>query len=643
MYDNVVLTNALLTIYKPVPRNVWIPNLKIIHKNLSRRTSIFRKSAKAKPRTFQNLFRNWTLKREVMASKYLLVASIDFGTTFSGWAFSFKHEFERDPLKVFAKQWTGEHVSLKAPTCALIRPDGRSMEAFGYEAENRYAELAIENCHHSWFYFKRFKMLLFDKMELHRDTVIEDALGKKLTAKTVFSLCIRFLREDAMKTMNQRFTGAELKDEEVLWVLTVPAIWNDPSKQFMREAAEEAGINGSDLLIALEPESASLYCRHLPAEMCRGTSVSVSTFKPGTKYMVLDAGGGTVDITVHEVLANGGLRELHKASGGAWGGTKVDEAYEKFLDEVTGGKGVLKQFKEKHMENYVDLIRDFEIKKRDISTTGKSNFRLPSTLTELIKEITGKTIKETILQSVYKESVSFIGDKLRVEAKIAMKFFDIPIDSIIAHVSSLIQKPTVSGCSVIVMVGGFSESTLLQDRIRSKFSTMDVITPNEAGTVVLKGAVIFGHNPGAIAQRVLKITYGQEITHAFKEECLREHPEADRERDDNGEMRCFNIIDIHARAGQAVTDGQEQPEQVYTPLYDDQAELECSILTSEIDNPKYVTDCHEIGKWCFPIPDTSLGRSREFGVTFMFGGTEVVVKVVDKVSKVEKKIHLDCL
>ncbi|WAQ95250.1 HS12A-like protein, partial [Mya arenaria] len=406
---------------------------------------------------------------KVMASKYLLVASIDFGTTFSGWAFSFKHEFERDPLKVFAKQWTGEHVSLKAPTCALIRPDGRSMEAFGYEAENRYAELAIENCHHSWFYFKRFKMLL--------DTVIEDALGKKLTAKTVFSLC------------------------------------------------------------------------------------------------------GTVDITVHEVLANGGLRELHKASGGAWGGTKVDEAYEKFLDEVTG---------------------------------------------------------------VYKESVSFIGDKLRVEAKIAMKFFDIPIDSIIAHVSSLIQKPTVSGCSVIVMVGGFSESTLLQDRIRSKFSTMDVITPNEAGTVVLKGAVIFGHNPGAIAQRVLKITYGQEITHAFKEECLREHPEADRERDDNGEMRCFNIIDIHARAGQAVTDGQEQPEQVYTPLYDDQAELECSILTSEIDNPKYVTDCHEIGKWCFPIPDTSLGRSREFGVTFMFGGTEVVVKVVDKVSKVEKKIHLDC-
>ncbi|WAQ95287.1 HS12A-like protein, partial [Mya arenaria] len=429
-----------------------------------------------------------------------------------------------------------------APTCALIRPDGQSLEAFGYDAEDRYTELASEDKHRPWYFFKRFKMMLFDKMELHRGTEIEDVLGKKLTAKT-------------------------------------------------------AGILRCGLLIALEPESASIYCRHLPAEMCRGTSVSVTTFEPGTKYMVLDA----------------------------------------------GGKDVLKQFKEKHMENYVDLIRDFEIKKRDISTTGKSNFRLPSALLDLVKEITGKTIKETIVQSVYKESVSFIGDKLRVESKIAMKFFDVSIDSIIAHVSSLIQKPTVSGCSVIVMVGGFSESTLLQDRIRSKFSTMDVISPNEAGTVVLKGAVIFGHNPGAIAQRVLKITYGQEMTHVTKDECIHDHPEADRERDDNGQMRCLNLVDIHARAGQAVTEGQEQPEQVYTPVYDDQTELECSILTSDIGNPIYATDCQEIGKWSFPITDTSLGRKREFGVTFMFGGTEVVVKVVDKVSKAERKIHLDCL
>jgi hypothetical protein len=35
-------------------------------------------------------------------------------------------------------------------------------------------------------------------------------------------------------------------------------------------------------------------------------------------------------------LRNGNLKELHKASGGAWGGTKVDEAFEAFLSEIIG-------------------------------------------------------------------------------------------------------------------------------------------------------------------------------------------------------------------------------------------------------------------------------------------------------------------
>ena len=35
----------------------------------------------------------------------LLVAAIDFGTTFSGWAFLFKHEYNKDPSMVTCKTW----------------------------------------------------------------------------------------------------------------------------------------------------------------------------------------------------------------------------------------------------------------------------------------------------------------------------------------------------------------------------------------------------------------------------------------------------------------------------------------------------------------------------------------------------------
>jgi hypothetical protein len=52
---------------------------------------------------------------------------------------------------------------LKAPTTVLIKPDGHTVEAFGYEAEDRYAELADVGEHKTYYYFQRFKMMLFDK------------------------------------------------------------------------------------------------------------------------------------------------------------------------------------------------------------------------------------------------------------------------------------------------------------------------------------------------------------------------------------------------------------------------------------------------------------------------------------------------
>lgn len=42
-------------------------------------------------------------------------------------------------------------------------------------------------------------------------------------------------------------------------------------------------------------------------------------YNSGTRYIVVDCGGGTVDITVHELDSSGKLAELHKATGGPYG------------------------------------------------------------------------------------------------------------------------------------------------------------------------------------------------------------------------------------------------------------------------------------------------------------------------------------
>jgi hypothetical protein len=94
------------------------------------------------------------------------------------------------------------------------------------------------------------------------------------------------------------------------------------------------------------------------------------------------------------------------------------------------------------------------------------------------------------------------------------------------------------------------------------------------------------------------------------------------------------LFDIHVKAGQPVKLNEEQPEKILKPITDNQPNIGLEIYSSSSTDPHLTTEdgCSLIGKLTIPIPDTSSGRKHEFGIIFIFGGTEIVVKVVDKES-----------
>lgn len=103
--------------------------------------------------------------QEVATNIRLQVAAIDFGTTYSGYAFSFRSDFLENPLKIHTNKWHSSSsgsslVSMKAPSCVLFSPE-KTFHSFGYEAEDHYMELSREEHHKHWYFFKRFKMLLY--------------------------------------------------------------------------------------------------------------------------------------------------------------------------------------------------------------------------------------------------------------------------------------------------------------------------------------------------------------------------------------------------------------------------------------------------------------------------------------------------
>lgn len=70
-----------------------------------------------------------------------------------------------------------------------------------------------------------------------RETLLEDDKAKTMEAMKVFSSAIGYLKDHMLTTCKKQLTNIEQSD--IMWVLTVPAIWTDSSKQFIGEAAEK--------------------------------------------------------------------------------------------------------------------------------------------------------------------------------------------------------------------------------------------------------------------------------------------------------------------------------------------------------------------------------------------------------------------
>ncbi|XP_052076865.1 heat shock 70 kDa protein 12B-like [Mytilus californianus] len=577
-----------------------------------------------------------------VVSEPLLVAAIDFGTTFSGYAFQTLRDFKEDPLRIHGFSWTtgsNAGLSLKTPTCVLFDP-AQNFYSFGVEAEDKYTELAQEEDHANWYYFRRFKMNLYKSQDIPRDLMLEDDKGKLLPAMKVISESIKFMREHLMRTLGKKGQDV-IRPSEIHWVLTVPAIWSDAAKQFMREAAVKGGIPNSQLMLALEPESASIYCKHIPSErmVCGGKS-TLDAFSPGTKYLILDAGGGTIDITVQEVQTDGTIKQLYMANGGDWGGTKVDEAFEEFLVDLLGAPAI-SRFREDDKAGHLDLLREFEIKKRSIKpdSLAKVTFKVPISLKEAHEKETGKDLKESMSRS--SKRVAWVGDKLRMEADSARELFKSPCDYITTHLEEIFGDPKVRGTNIILMVGGFSDSPMLRDAVESAFPEKIIIIPDEAGLAVLKGAVQFGFEPRIISSRICKATYGVKTNSPFKEGV---DPE-DKKVIEEGDVLCSDRFSRHVEIGQPAGIDEEFKEQVYVPCRSNQTAMRVEIWTSLHKNPRYTTDpgCMYHGELNVQMPDTTGGKNREVGVKMIFGRTELQVRAVNKTTGDETKAEFDFL
>lgn len=578
--------------------------------------------------------------------EFEVVAAIDFGTTYSGYAYSMTDDYKKDKLNISSAQWkSATMISPKTPTSVLLNSD-KALVAFGYDAESEYTLLAEKNEHENYYYFRRFKMELFNEIrdsKLTLKTTIRDINDKRLPAIDVFAHAIRYLQQHLLDYLNSR--GMETIDQQKIhWVLTIPAIWDDPAKQFMREAAKRANIPSENLTMALEPEAASIYCKHLSLEKGEDQK-SFSVFQEGSRYLVLDAGGGTVDITIHEIQKDGKIRELELASGGPWGGTYVDKAFYRVLSEILGPEE-FETYQREHALDIMEIYREFELQKRflepgceqgDQKTSSRNiTIKMPVTLKNYCKKTHNKDIQVVTSEASCGEGFTWNLDKLRISSKRLSDMFSEVCDDIVNHVRKLLKSPKAKGTKTILMVGGFSESQFLQGKIGKSFPDLDVIVPNEAGLAVLKGAVLFGHEPNEISVRVARLTYGVCTCEEFDTE---RHPLSKRKIMNNRQY-CEDIFSKHVQKGDVLEKEENKEGRPYVPLHPGQNSIVFNIYTSTEDDPQFIDDCscNYLGTLEIDLSKLSRGSRKSVRVKFLFGGTEI--KVVGKIEDTNEEVEV---
>ncbi|XP_053379631.1 heat shock 70 kDa protein 12A-like [Mercenaria mercenaria] len=411
-----------------------------------------------------------------LKTHHLAVAAIDFGTAFTGFAYSFLDK----PGQIITSKWDGDNVRTateKAPTCVLLSPDKRFV-AFGYEAEERYSTLMLEDKANGGtsnakehYFFERFKMMLYKTKKLRLDTKLSDAHGKELPAVEVFAIVISHLKEKIIEKVGNASSG--FQEDDILWVITVPAIWSDSAKQFMKKAACMAGLEAGNVKLILEPEAASIYCNN--EKLCKITkldgSIALEEFPEGMKYIVADLGGGTADLSVHEVLPDRNLKEIHRADGDALGGMLVDQAFSEILEDIFGSN-VMLYLREYNTDAVMDIRLAFETKKRTFKPEkpGPIHISIPvAELSEALSELKEESIETKIKKASERcgfESVKLVTNKLFFGKEIMVKVFSKAIDGIVGFINRMRENDELGEINSLLLVGGLSESAYVQHVVK---------------------------------------------------------------------------------------------------------------------------------------------------------------------------------
>lgn len=291
--------------------------------------------------------------------------------------------------------------------------------------------------------------------------------NKTFDAQMLSSFVLKHLKESAEKQLNEKIDRA---------IISVPAYFNDKQRKDTKIAAELAGLTVERLIN--EPTAAAL-------------SLGSHILDKNLKFIVLDLGGGTFDVTLLETFED--IMEVISISG----------------DTMLGGEDFTTKICEIFLKNIglsiSDLSRDERTKLYTKADRAKKLISLKDVEIEL--EIKGKDYKAEITQTDFRVAVK----PLLVKMKVA--------------IDKALQDGNTDAREIekVVLVGGAVKLGIVEEFVEKYFNKMRGEKTYFDNTDFIEGnkLVSIAQNPDTVVAYGVGVTVGmKERNKAFKERIL---------------------------------------------------------------------------------------------------------------------------
>jgi len=557
-----------------------------------------------------------------------VIVGIDFGSSGSGFSYAFSDNKD----EIIHGMIYGANVDNKVPT-EIILDDNNNTIRFGVECKNYMKTMGLEIGN----YFKEIKMSLYEKK-----TEIQAKNSSKLfPLKLVIQRVLEKLKDIAIEEIKKH---RPLVQDNIKYVVTVPAIWEEFQKNIMMEACINAGLireeDDKSLFFALEPEAASYYCLN-------DKSIDQNLMKVGDYYIICDLGGGTGDIVTHLIGVNKNINEICPPNGGKLGSNEINKLFfEDIIYKIFECKDFNTYYKKymelnKRVEDEGILYNDWNELEREVMDFKEStniqnvceNEIYPINF-GIFQDIYKKDIDINILVDKYNKNCDNNDLKIKIRSqkrwvigfprKIIYNYIKKQVDSICQIINNIIKHN--DGINSMILVGGYCSNDVLISEIKKQLinKISYFLQPSKPCLSIMDGAVLFGLNPNKIVQRKARYTIGVGINKKWNEELHSKKGQKFYDKVDKI-WRCKDCFDIFIKINQTIELGQEIIKEYH---FNQPNFCEINIYKTLNSNSIFINDegIEKIGELRLDAGRDYPPGERDNTITMRIGGTFIDVK-----------------